>query len=321
MRPRLVEMTPQVYAETVLPHTRALWGGRRTLKTYVANTTELARTAYGKRHYRTIAFRNDDGMLASFKWYEREARVGAKRLQAMGIGAVFTPPELRGRGYASAMLASALDRARSEGFDFAYLFSDIHPQFYKAIGFAEVPSRSISIRSDALPAARINAEPLSDHDWTALRRTFDATEVRRTWGFERPPSFWSWIRAMLGQSAERAASQPVRLVARRGRGIAAYVIGRREPKHDAYVVDEYGFADEAGRELVAPLLRCAAGDLRRIAGWLPPETARDVLPRGSVRRRTDAIWMLAPLTRQGTSFLERAKQSGSSDGVWSTDHV
>jgi hypothetical protein len=120
---------------------------------------------------------------------------------------------------------------------------------------------------------------------------------------------------------EHAEGQPVNLAARKGRTIAAYVIGVREPKHDAYVFDEFGFADDDGRKLVPPLLRSAAGDLRRIVSWLPPSGARDLLPRGSVRRRSEAIWMIAPLSNGGLEFLERAKNSGSADGIWALDHI
>jgi hypothetical protein len=95
----------------------------------------------------------------------------------------------------------------------------------------------------------------------------------------------------------------------------------REPKHDAYVFDEFGFAGDRAKPLIAPLLRAAAGDLRRIVSWLPPEGARELLPRGSVRRRSEAIWMIAPLSKNGGRFLKRAQSSGSADGIWALDHI
>jgi hypothetical protein len=116
-------------------------------------------------------------------------------------------------------------------------------------------------------------------------------------------------------------SQQVNLAARKGRSITAYVIGRREPRHDAYVVDELAYSDTVSRALVPALLRVGAGDLRRIAGWLPPAPARNVLPRGSVRKRSDAVWMIAPITTGGNVFLRCASQSGSADAVWSLDHI
>lgn len=321
MTARLRAVSVDRYAAEILPMTHALWANGRSFDTYVAQTTALATSAYGRRSYRTFGLHTEGAEpVASFKWYERAAHLETKRLRCIGIGAVFTPVQHRGKGYASAMLALALDRARDEGFDFAYLFSDIHPQFYRAIGFVELPSRTISMRSDSLPNARIKAEPLRPADWPALRRCFDAMNGEREWALDRGATFWNWLRLRTGHGSEHASGQPVHLVARRNRDLAAYVIGQREPRHDAYVVDEFGYAGR-GEALIGALMRCAAGDLRRIVGWLPPVGARDVLPRGSVRRRSDAIWMAAPLSKNGAAFIERAAHSGNADGVWSSDHI
>jgi hypothetical protein len=289
---------------------------------YVAQTTALANTRYGRKNYRTFALTNGDApLLSSFKRYEREARVGAAALRCIGIGAVFTPEEQRGHGYASAMLGLALDEAGRGGFDFAYLFSDIHPQFYKDLGFVELPSRSISLRADSLSNVRIEVERIGDRDWSAVRACFEHTDGRRDWGLERPPSVWDWIRTRMRAREAHGEGQPVNLIARKNRSVAAYVIGVREPKHDAYVFDEFGFANNDAKKLVPPLLRSAAGDLRRIVSWLPPAGARELLPRGSVRRRKEAVWMIAPLSAGGKQFLERAKNPAGADGIWALDHI
>lgn len=321
MSHRLEEISAQRYAEHVLPLTQTLWGHGRTLGVYQAQTTELARTAYGRSSYRTIALSDGGNILTTFKRYEREARVHNERLRAIGIGAVFTPEPFRGQGFASAMLAMALDAARISGIDFAFLFSDIHPQFYKEIGFIELPSRSISFRADSLAPKRIDVHAVGERDWSAVRSCFEAMETARDFALVRSPAVWGWLRARIAQSPHYQHAQPVNLLARSGRSVAAYVIGRREPKHDAYVVDEIGFTGAESRGLIGPLLRSASGDLRRIAGWLPPAPVRTALPRGSVRRRTDAILMIAPLSEPGRRFLEVALKSESADGVWSLDHI
>ena len=319
---RLRELSAEEYAHQVLPHTYALWAHGRPWEAYVAQTAALAETPYGRKSYRTFALTNGETpLLSTFKRYERDARAGSNALRGVGIGAVFTPEEQRGHGYASAMLGIALDDARTKGFDFAYLFSDIHPQFYKELGFVEIASRSISLRADSLSGERINAEPVGDRDWTGIRKCFETTNARREWGLQRSPVVWDWIRMRLRSREQHGEGQPVNLVARKGRSIAAYVIGAREPKHDVYVFDEFGYADDESQALIAPLMRAAAGDLRRVASWLPPAGARELLPRGSVRRRSEAIWMIAPLSALGRKFLDRALASGSADGIWPLDHV
>ena len=125
----LREIEAADYAHLVLPETAALWANGRDFPTYVAQTSELARSRYGVRHYRTFGLFDGTGLTASFKRYDRAAHLGSARLRACGIGAVFTPAQHRGRGYASVMLGAALDAARDGGYDAAFLFSDIAPQF------------------------------------------------------------------------------------------------------------------------------------------------------------------------------------------------
>lgn len=317
----LREMNAEEYAARVLPHTHALWAAGRPMDAYVSQTSSLAQSAYGRKSYRTFSLAGDAGSdLASFKRYERAAIAEGIPLRAIGIGAVFTPEDRRKCGYASAMLGLALDRAKNEGFDFAYLFSDIHPQFYKELGFHELPSRAISLRADALAYTRVAVEPIGERDWSGVRKCFETMDGTREWRFLRSPSLWEWLR--LRRSAQGAFEDGhfADLLVRGNRGIAAYVLGRREPARDAYVLEEFGCTD-AGSDLIPALLRSAAADLRRIAGWLPPDGARRLLPRGSVRRRADAIWMIAPLSANGTRFLGRAQAASPADGVWPLDHI
>lgn len=318
---KLVPLDVQTYAREVLPLTAELWAGRRDFERYVAQTIEIAQSGYGRRHYRTMGLYDGTTLLSSFKRYERSIHMGSQRLRAFGIGAVYTPAELRGRGYASAMLAMALDRARDEGYDAAYLFSDIRPQFYEEIGFTALPSRALSMRADGLPSDRIEVGRLEESDWSAIRRCFELGDRTRPWAFVRTPLVWELIRLRIRQGSEHPIGVQTNLVVRRGRAIAAYVIGVRALEHDAYLLDEFGFADAEAARLVAPLLRSAAGDLHRIAGWLPPQFARERLPRASVRRRTDAVFMGAGLSNSGKTWLQLAAGPSSGDGVWSTDHI
>ena len=317
----LVPLDAQTYAREVLPLTAEVWAGARDFERYVSQNLEIAQSGYGRRHFRTMGLSDGTALLSSFKRYERAIHMGPQRVRAFGIGAVYTPPELRGRGYASAMIAMAMDRARTDGYDVAYLFSDIRPQFYEELGFMQFPSRAISLRADSLPGDRIEVQRLEEHDWSGVRRCFELRDRARSWAFVRTPLVWELVRLRIRQASEHGSGIQTNLVVRRGRGIAAYVLGRRAPEHDAYLLDEFGFADAQAAGLAGPLLRSAAGDLRRIAGWLPPDFARERLPRASVRRRNDAIFMAAALSPVGKTWLQHASASSSGDGVWSTDHI
>ena len=317
---RLQTIAPDAYARQVLVHTAKLWAGKRDVDTYVGDNLEIARSRFGKRHYRTIGLYDNRSLLASCKQYDRTLCEGTRRLRAVGIGAIFTQPALRGRGYATALIAALLDRARAAGYDVGYLFSDIGAEFYRAIGFSELPSREISLRADTLPSRRTLVTQLRDGDWSGVRRCFDLAQ-RGHVHFDRSALVWQWIVARIRHRSERPEGQPFNLVVRHGRGVGAYVLGTRLPQRDAYVVDEYGFADEAAALTVPALLRAAAGDLRRIIGWLPPHGARELLPRGTVRKRRSPLLMMAPLSVAGTRLARALEGNANADCCWATDHI
>jgi GNAT superfamily N-acetyltransferase len=318
---RLEIIGPADYAREVLPHSQALWAGARTFEEYVAEFHATASSGWGRRRFRTVGLRYDGALVASCKRYERALRCGARTYRAAGIGAVFTPEALRGRGYATALLGALLDAERDGGTDLAYLFSDIHPAFYERLGFVALPSRSIALRAEMLSTDRVEVAVLGDGDLPAMRRVFAALDGRRPFAFVRTPLDWEWQR--LRSASREHAGGAVRLGVRRGRSLAAYVSGHRIPASDAVVVDEFAFARDEDRPLIAPLLRAAAGDLRTIRGWLPPAVAREGLPRGAVRARAGAVAMVIPLSAAFRPALRERSTTGRerADPCWSSDHI
>ncbi len=318
---RLREIPPERYAREVLPLTASLWAGRRTFEQYAAQTLEIARGKYGRRHYRTLGLYDGPHLVASCKRYERTVRDGSRRLRAIGFGAVYTLPEYRGRGYASVMLATELDAARRDGCALGFLFSDIRPQFYATLGFRELASRSLTLAADTLPSRRLALAPAGEEHWRAIRHCFELGERARSTGFARTPTVWDWVAMRARHGSEHSEGHPVNLVLRRSRGVCAYVFGVRVPERDTYVVDEFGFADGAAAETIPALLRAAAGDLRRVTGWLPPGGARELLPKGVTRKRKSSIFMIAPLLPEGSRLLEAISHPSAADFCWATDHM
>jgi GNAT superfamily N-acetyltransferase len=319
----LTTISPDEYIATVLPETIALWGGKRDFETYAHDFREVADSAYAKRRRFTVGIREGGAVACSCKLYDREMRWGDATLRATGIGAVFTPPQFRGRGYASAMLGALLDQERAAGRDLAFLFSDIHPLFYERLGFVKLPSRLLTVRAASLDGSPSGAVPLTDADWTGVRRCFDTLESARPWAFKRSPLVWNWVRRKL-TAPSPPSTQPVNLAVKRDRAIVAYVIGRRVMREDAFVYDDFAFNGDAGRAVIPALMRAAAGDLARVSGWLPPPVAREALPRGSVRVRKDGITMFAALSSAAKTWMRTFAAdiaASKADPVWPADHV
>ena len=319
----LERIEQDAYVREVLPHSFELWNDGRTFERYVEDFRTVASSAYAKRRPFTMGLRENGKLVTSCKNYDRELRWDSSSLRATGIGAVFTPQTLRGRGYATAFLGAHLDAERDAGRDLAFLFSDIHPAYYARMGFIALPSRVVTIRSESLDGRAIGARAVEDADWSGIRRCFDALDRQRPWSLRRTPLIWNWMRARWNAPA-REGTQAVHLVVRRARSVVAYAIGRRVLRSDMFVIDDFAFDGEEGRALVPALLRMAAGDLRRVGGWLPPPLARETLPRGSVRPRTESILMVAPLSQLGRAWWAQAREAtlaSRSDATWSADHV
>ena len=322
MEVRLDRLAVKDYARDVLPHSAAIWSGGRSFERYVADLREFAASGYGRRRFRLVGIRDGEEVVSSCKLYERDLRCGERTLRAIGIGAVFTREDRRGRGLATTLIASLLDTEREAGTDVAYLFSDIRPQFYEELGFVTLPSRSFTIRANALPFERVRPVALRDADWPEVARCFRSLDARRPIGLRRTPLIWKLMRAPYRIKPRQ--EDTVNLVIRNRHRVIAYCLGHRNVVDDAYVVDEFAFAGERNAHLIPPLLRAAAGDLRKITGWLPPSPARDVLPKGSVRPRRHAILMAAPLSSFARArFRADAARiaSASGDLIWHTDHV
>jgi GNAT superfamily N-acetyltransferase len=319
----LTTVTPNEYVREVLPETQPLWGGPRDFARYEADFRAVAQSAYGRSRPFTVGMRDAGRLVVSCKLYDREMRWGTKTLRATGIGAVFTIPAHRGRGFASAMLGVLLDEERVAGRDIAFLYSDIHPAFYERLGFIRLPSRNLTLRAASLDGSHSGAAPLGPRDWPGLRRCFEELDGQRPWTLARTPLVWEWLRRMWS-SPPPASVQRVQLVVRHKREIVTYVIGRRVLREDSFVVDDFAFAGDAGRARLSAVLRAAAGDLRRVSAWLPPPIARDALPRGSVRVRRDGIFMVAPLSAAARAWWKSEKDEilgARSDATWAADHV
>ena len=116
----------------------------------------------------------------------------------------------------------------------------------------------------------------------------------------------------------------VRLGIMRGRRLVAYVLGRRFPAVDSFALDEFAYVDDEAAALVPALIRNAAGDLRKVTGWLPPSPARGAIPRGAVRARKNAVAMLLPLSAALTAAWQREAAgvaASAADPCWNGDHV
>jgi GNAT superfamily N-acetyltransferase len=98
------------------------------------------RTAWGREHLHRLALLDGRGsVLASMKRFRFSARYDGEAMPVLGIGAVFTMPEHRGRGYAMEMLERVVAGETAAGAGAAALFSEFGDRFYGRLGFRPAP--------------------------------------------------------------------------------------------------------------------------------------------------------------------------------------
>ena len=139
------------------------------------NAAQL-RTPWGRQHLHRLALIDDAGqLLATAKRYRLRVRLDGRDGWMTGIGAVFTPPLQRGKGYASRLIEELLEMERREGALLAGLFSEIGASYYERFGVAR----------GAAPRARLDRREAAPRRHGAAREpVLDPLEARRV---ERGP--------------------------------------------------------------------------------------------------------------------------------------
>lgn len=109
-------------------------------------------------------------VVTSLGAYPFTLRTPAGLTPARVFGAVFTPAEQRGHGYASTLLTWAMDHYAQQGVRDFFLYSDIAPQFYERLGFGVLPSFAWTLPAVMHPTytleqVKFEPPPLADAHW------------------------------------------------------------------------------------------------------------------------------------------------------------
>jgi GNAT superfamily N-acetyltransferase/L-amino acid N-acyltransferase YncA len=136
----LVDLEPTgALHEEALDQTFPLWNDGLTRARYGQYNHAQFKTHWGAGRLRRVGLVEQGTLAASAKRYVLEARLDGRAVTVLGIGAVFTPPALRGRGYGRRLMAALLEDGRVRGCALALLFSEIGAPFYERLGFTTVP--------------------------------------------------------------------------------------------------------------------------------------------------------------------------------------
>jgi len=290
-----------------------IWGGGLSEDRFQMFQRRLADAPEARERYRLLGWFVNGTLTAAMKAYDLRATCAARPLRVLGVGAVFTPPELRRRGHAAAMLRAVMEDYASRGGQAAVLFSDIGFRYYERLGFRVLESRECTVAASDLPRLPGSTRPALAGDEPLMTGLFAASRGDRTFALARDG--WT-LRFQLRRLRELARARGVGepewgLVAegRSGEGAAMLRLGR----DSVDVLDAAWSSDEARDRILGGLRDCLQRAGRsRVRLW-PAGQLAGVF---NAPERASAVAMIAPLSR-GAQVPER----GAPTDLALLDHI
>jgi GNAT superfamily N-acetyltransferase len=281
MRERIQDLTFPIWNEGLLRPAYSQW-----------NEAQM-RTAWGRGNLHRLALVDDSGaVLASMKRYRFAGRYDGEIVPVLGIGAVFTPSQFRGRGYAPAIMERVIAEELAAGTPVATLFSEIGADYYTRAGFEAVPLDEVTFTvsgKDGAPAMLVRSG--TDADLPALSAMHDVRAASCRFALVRTPELIQYsiakkrLLAGLGPPGRR---QTEFFVTEEGLTPVAYIVMTVDER--GWFIEEAGDRDpqaaRVGAMLQVLLAREPSAKRPVIRAWWP--AAFPVPPQVRVAERTPA---------------------------------
>ena len=294
--------------EQILDATFTIWHEGLTREAYGRWWTAQLRTVWGGTNVRRFALVDRDGVCASAKEYRLSAVLDGRVTAVLGIGAVFTQPLHRGRGYASDLVERLVASAAREGTGVALLFSEIGADYYRRLGFQPIPTSESIVQVAAPPirgAPATHVRAGDDRDLAAIAATGRMRAAPFRFHLDRDPDLIQYAIAkkrLLAGLGPAGAREVHFYVAEEGSSAVAYVV--LSVRGSDWVLEEVGDRDPSGARVGAILQTLIARQPSEahptIRGRLP---AGFVPPQISIKetRPTADVMMIRPLAGKGVS--------------------
>lgn len=287
---RLVTATGDILRQ-IYDETWPIWSDGLSEGNYEKYNRAQMATPWGKGHLDRVALLDGTDLLASGKRYRLPLRIGGEPIPCVGIGAVFTPPDMRGKGHAAALVEMLVEEAAREGAGCALLFSEIDPAFYARLGFVPIPVAEADIALRGQPREGAPAVLMRGGDDRDIDNIAEMHAIRASrYGFtlERPPDYVRYAiskRRMLAAFGDPSRREVEYFITEEGGNAVAYIVVTRGP--EGHVLEEWGDRDPTGARVGAMLqvmaARTPAEAPLRLRSWLPLDFAPPQIERAQER--------------------------------------
>lgn len=286
--PRLVTATGDILRQ-IYDETWDIWSDGLSREDYERYNRAQMATAWGKDHLQRVAMVDEGHVLASAKRYRLTLRVKGADASCLGIGAVFTPPALRGRSHAADLIAMMIQEAGSEGAEYALLFSEIDPGFYARLGFEPIPVAESVVTLRAQPregAPAVLMRAADDRDTANIAAMHEMRAASYRFSLRRPPDYVRYAisrRRLLAAFGGPGVREVEYFVTEEGGNAVAYIVITQGP--EGHVLEEWGDRDPTGARVGAMLqvvaARTPADEPRPLRAWMPLDFAPPQIVRTS----------------------------------------
>jgi predicted N-acetyltransferase YhbS len=289
-RPSVVTATAAILSQ-IHEQTWSIWSDGLDPGNYEKFNRAQMSTPWGKAHLDRLALVDGDTLLASAKRYRLTVRHRGEAIPCLGIGAVFTPPDLRGRGHAAALIERMVEDAAAEGAGMALLFSEIDPAFYARLGFEAIPvgETTLALRPqprEGAPAVLMRGG--DDRDIDNIAAMHAARAALYGFSLARTPEYIRHAlskRRLLAAFGAPGLRQVEYFVTEEGGNAVAYIVVTRGP--EGHVLEEWGDRDPSGARVGAMLQVLAARtpteEAAKLRTWAPVDFAPPQIERADER--------------------------------------
>lgn len=288
--------------DRILDHTYPIWNEGLSRTAYGQWNAAQLKTPWGRDRLQRFALLDDDNeLLATAKRYRYDVTLDGRAGWMSGLGAVFTPPDRRGRGHATEIITQLLERDRRDGAIVAGLFSEIGPSFYGRLGFSAIPFDEVTVkvkRRDGAPAMLVRAG--DERDLPAIAALHDSRAASAHFALRRDPLMLHYALAkkrLFAGLSRPGLRQFEFFVAEEGTSAVAYVV--LSVNEHGWTLEEAGDRDPAGARLGAVLQVLVAREPSHrqplIRAWWP--RTFPVPPQLELSNRSDPkdLFMVRPL--------------------------
>ena len=287
--------------DQIISLTYGIWNEGLTERGYSQWNAAQLRTPWGRAHLQRLALVDDGSrLLATAKRYRYRARLDGRVGWMSGIGAVFTPPLHRGKGYASQLIEQLLEMEQKEGVLLAGLFSEIGAGYYERFGFRPVPIDEVTVnvtRRGGAPAMLVRAG--DDRDLAAVEAMHQVRSAGAKFTLTRDRSMIHYAlskKRLLAGLGPQGLRQVEFVVAEEGVSAVAYAVLHENA--NGWTLEEAGDRDPAGARLGGMLqvlvAREPSAPAPLIRAWWP--ASFPVPPQVSLTDRAPAhdLFMVKP---------------------------